>query len=60
MLFFYINWKRGFAYRLAVFIQYTNITTFAYRPFNLLVTRCINKLNIQQCYVLPTLYLCVV
>jgi hypothetical protein len=28
--------------------------------FNLLVTRCINKFNIQQLYVLPTLYLCVV
>jgi hypothetical protein len=26
---------------------------------NLLVTRCINKFNIQQLYVLPTLYLCV-
>jgi hypothetical protein len=28
--------------------------------FNLLVTRCINKFNFQQLYVLPTLYLCVV
>jgi hypothetical protein len=28
--------------------------------FNLLVTRCFNKFNIQQLYVLPTLYLCVV
>jgi hypothetical protein len=28
--------------------------------FNLLVTRCTNKFNIQQLYVLPTLYLCVV
>jgi hypothetical protein len=27
---------------------------------NLLVTRCINNFNIQQLYVLPTLYLCVV
>jgi hypothetical protein len=27
---------------------------------NLLVTRCINKFNIQQLYALPTLYLCVV
>jgi hypothetical protein len=27
---------------------------------NLLVTRCTNKYNIQQLYVLPTLYLCVV
>jgi hypothetical protein len=27
--------------------------------FNLLVTRCINKFNIQQLYALPTLYLCV-
>jgi hypothetical protein len=27
---------------------------------NLLVTRCSNKYNIQQLYVLPTLYLCVV
>jgi hypothetical protein len=27
---------------------------------NLLVTRCINKFNIQQLYVLPTLYLCIV
>jgi hypothetical protein len=26
---------------------------------NLLVTRCTNKFNIQQLYVLPTLYLCV-
>jgi hypothetical protein len=31
-----------------------------YRPsINLLVTRCTNKFNIQQWYVLPTLYLCV-
>jgi hypothetical protein len=28
--------------------------------FNLLVTRCINNFNIQQLYVLPKLYLCVV
>jgi hypothetical protein len=28
--------------------------------FNLLVTRCINKFNIQQLYALPTPYLCVV
>jgi hypothetical protein len=28
--------------------------------FNLLVTRCINKFKIQQLYVMPTLYLCVV
>jgi hypothetical protein len=27
--------------------------------FNLLVARCTNKFNIQQLYVLPTLYLCV-
>jgi hypothetical protein len=27
---------------------------------NLLVTRCINKFNIQQLYALPTLHLCVV
>jgi hypothetical protein len=27
---------------------------------NLLVTRCTTKFNIQQLYVLPTLYLCVV
>jgi hypothetical protein len=27
--------------------------------FNLLVTRCTNKYNIQQLYVLSTLYLCV-
>jgi hypothetical protein len=27
---------------------------------NLLITRCINKFNIQQLYVLPKLYLCVV
>jgi hypothetical protein len=27
---------------------------------NLLVTRCINNFNIQQLYVLATLYLCVV
>jgi hypothetical protein len=26
---------------------------------NLLVTRCTNKFNTQQLYVLPTLYLCV-
>jgi hypothetical protein len=26
---------------------------------NLLVTRCINKFNIQQLYALPILYLCV-
>jgi hypothetical protein len=29
-------------------------------PSLLLVTRCTNKYNIQQLYVLPTLYLCVV
>jgi hypothetical protein len=28
--------------------------------FILLVTRCINKFNIQQLYALTTLYLCVV
>jgi hypothetical protein len=28
--------------------------------FNLQVTRCINKFNIQHLYALPTLYLCVV
>jgi hypothetical protein len=28
--------------------------------FNLLVTRCTNKFNIQQLYALRTLYLCVV
>jgi hypothetical protein len=28
--------------------------------FNLLVTRCTNKFNIQQLYILPALYLCVV
>jgi hypothetical protein len=28
--------------------------------FNLLVTRCINKFNIQQQYALTTLHLCIV
>jgi hypothetical protein len=35
-------------------------TTVKVQIINLLVTRCINKFNIQQLYVLPTLYLCVV
>jgi hypothetical protein len=30
-----------------------------YTVVNLLVTRCINKFNIQQLYALTTLYLCV-
>jgi hypothetical protein len=37
--------------------QFLNICP---RTINLLVTRCTNKFNIQQLYVLPTLYLCVV
>jgi hypothetical protein len=32
---------------------------FKAQRINLLVTRCTNKWNIQQLYVLPTLYLCV-
>jgi hypothetical protein len=34
--------------------------TSLFLHFNLLVTRCTNKVNIQQLHALPTLYLCVV
>jgi hypothetical protein len=38
----------------------TDESNIVFLHINLLVTRCANKFNIQQLYVLPTLYLCVV